>query len=230
MEAVERVKEFGNGDRSGAHADSGFKNPAGVYKDSENQNEEQIKPAPESNKDGQSNGKDGQSNVAAKVDDAGKKKVNETQKAGNDTAKLVLKGVEQKVMAIGETMKNKTLEKLADLCVIHKKEYEKMIYERTKLSLNLSIEDIGNIMKDTEFFQKKQNLTEMEYQPLFNPKSNASKPMNISAMHGLGYCDCKDLSCLCCVRVFDKRMKLNSTACATITFSSKSQVSYYKYI
>lgn len=156
------------------------------------------------------------------------KSVNETNKATNDTAKQVLKGVEEKVIAIGESVKNKTLAKLVDLGVIKNVVYEKLVYERTKWSLNLSIEDIGNIMKDTEYFQKKQNLTEMEYQPLLQPNSNGTKTVNVTDLdssYGLGYCDCKEFMCICCVRVFNKRMRLNSTACATITFSSKSQVS-----
>lgn len=211
---IEKIRVFGNSEKSGAQGDSGFKNPAGVYKENENDQKQDAGLAVVDN----------QKDVDKVVDNV-KKITNETKKVVNETGNQVLKGVEQKVMAIGESVKNKTLEKLADFGMIRKKEYQKLIYEHTKWSLNLSIEDIGNIMKDTEFFQKKQNLTEMEYQPLLQPNSNVTKAINVSAIeYGLGYCDCKDLSCLCCVRVFNKRMRLNSTACATITYSSKSQV------
>jgi len=156
------------------------------------------------------------------------KKDNETKvespSTGNETLKqAVLKNVENKVMAIGESVKNKTLEKLADLGVYKKKEYEKLVYQRTTWNLSLTVEDIGNIMKDTEYFQKRQNLTEMEYQPLKQPGSNVTLNVTTSK-YGLGYCDCEDLKCLCCVRIFNKRMRLNSTSCAAIVFSSKSQV------
>ncbi|KAH3706414.1 hypothetical protein DPMN_065800 [Dreissena polymorpha] len=146
----------------------------------------------------------------------------------NATEQAVLKKVESKVLALGESMKNKTLQKLADLGVYKKKQYEKLIYQHTNWNLSLSVEDIGNIIKDTEYFQKKQNLTEMEYQPLMQP--NSSHLLNVTAAkYGLGYCDCQDLSCLCCVRVFNKRMRLNSTSCAAIVYSSKSLELQYEF-
>lgn len=161
------------------------------------------------------------------------KKFNETAIIKNVTHQPVLKQVEKQVFKLGEsfknktigdweTVKNKTLEKLTDLGVIKKQEYVKLIYTPVKWNLNMSFEDIGNIMKDTQYFQVKQNLTEMEYHPL---SPNTTQKLNITeAKYGLGYCDCKDLECMCCVRVYNKWMRLNSTACSLITFSSKSQV------
>ncbi|XP_052812204.1 uncharacterized protein LOC128239807 isoform X2 [Mya arenaria] len=156
-------------------------------------------------------------------------KLNNVTKVINATVEqAVFEKVENKVKAIGESVKNKTLEKLANLGVYKKKEYEKLVYQHINWNLSLSFEDIGNIMKDTEYLQKKQNLTEMAYQPLYQPGSNAT--LNISSSkYGLGYCECRDLSCLCCVRVFNKRMRLNSTSCAAIAYSSKSQELQYEF-
>lgn len=212
-DGIEKVKMFGNSDMG----QSKNKDSAAVI--------EGDSKAGDKEKTADAENKDEQSKAAEKGAAEGNKVANETKNVANNTGNLMLKGVEQKVMAIGESMKNKTIEKLVGLGMIQKRDYEKLVYEKIKWSLNLSIEDIGNIMKDTEYFQKKQNLTEMEYQPLLQPNSNTSKTINVSALqYGLGYCDCKDLSCLCCVRVFNKRMRLNSTACATIMYSSKSQV------
>lgn len=174
---------------------------------------------------------DGVKNITIKVPT---KKVNISITSVNATNQPVLKQVEKKVLKFGEsfknktigdweTVKNKTLEKLTNLGVIKKPEYIKLIYAPVKWSLNMSLEDIGNIMKDTQYFQVKQNLTEMEYHPLMSP--NSTQKLNVTeTKYGFGYCDCKDLECMCCVRIYNKWMRLNSTACSLITFSSKSQV------
>ncbi|XP_060603104.1 uncharacterized protein LOC132756121 [Ruditapes philippinarum] len=168
------------------------------------------------------------------------KKLNETVNISkNVTHQPVLKQVEKQVIKLGqsfknktigdwETVKNKTLEKLTNLGVIKKTEYIKLIYTPVKWILNISFEDIGNIMKDTQYFQVKQNLTEMEYHPLMSP--NSTQKLNVTEVkYGLGYCDCKDLECMCCVRVYNKWMRLNNTACSLITFSSKSQELQFVY-
>ena len=154
----------------------------------------------------------------------------------NGTKGPVLKEMEKKVYELGEkvknktmgeweTVKNKTIEKLTDLGVIQKPKYVKLIYRPVKWNLNISLETIGFIMKDTEFLLKKQNLTEMEYQPLMAP--NSTLRINLAnSSYGLGFCDCSEFSCVCCVRMFNKWMHLNSTACSKITFESKSQVCF----
>ena len=154
-------------------------------------------------------------------------------KPENLTKSPVVKDMGQKVMElgekfrnktieVGENIKNKTIEKLADLGVIQKKKLIKLIFKKVKWNLNVSMADIGYIMKDTEFLKKKQNLTDMEYQPL--SPNNATFNLTKSK-YGLGYCDCKDLTCLCCVRIQNKWLKVNNSACSLLNFVSKSQVS-----
>lgn len=154
----------------------------------------------------------------------------------------VVKKVEDKVKETGgslknktivnwEKMKNKTLEKLSDIGVIKKPEYIKLVYAPVKWNLNLSMEDIGNIIKDTEYFQKKQNLTEMEYQPLQQPNSSEISLIDVvDTKYGLGYCDCRQLVCMCCVRIFNKWMRLNNTGCSMIQFLSKSQELHCQFL
>ncbi|KAL4222876.1 hypothetical protein ACF0H5_018916 [Mactra antiquata] len=167
------------------------------------------------------------------------KPANATSKKTNNTEPPVLKKVENKVKEMGESlknktigdwekMKNKTIEKLQDFGVIKKPDYIKLIYSPVKWPLNLSFEAIGNIMKDTQYLKVQQNLTDMDYQPLM--VSNGTNGFNISeSRYGLGYCDCKDLQCSCCVRVYNKWMMLNSTACSFITFSSAAQELTFEY-
>lgn len=225
----DQVKSFG--DSNEAPGVSNDKN--GSHKDADRDNEK----ARETN-DGHVDldvKKTEESNATLKVLN---KNLNETVNASNATnSPPVLQKVENKVIQLGESFKNKTIgewekaknktwEKLADLGVIKKPDYIKLIYTPVKWNLNLSIEDIGNIMKDTQYFQVKQNVTEMEYHPLMSP--NSTQKLNVTEVkYGLGYCDCKDLECMCCVRIYNKWMRLNSTACSLITFSSKLQVTNF---
>lgn len=90
--------------------------------------------------------------------------------------------------------------------------------------------DIAYIMKDTEFLKKKQNLTDMEYQPLSPNNSTSVVDFNFTKpKYGLGYCDCKDLTCLCCVRIQNKWLKLNSSVCSQLNFVSKSQELQFEF-
>ena len=171
---------------------------------------------------------------------ANKSLANET-KLENLTKGPVMKDVGQKVIEFGEkfknktievgaNIKNKTIEKLADLGVIQKKKLIKLIYKKVKWNLNVSMSDIAYIMKDTEFLKKKQNLTEMEYQPLSPNNSTVITDFNLTnSKYGLGYCDCKDLTCMCCVRIQNKWMKVNNSACSQLNFVSKSQVRIYEW-
>ena len=162
--------------------------------------------------------------------------INET-KPGNLTKGAVFKDVGQQVMElgqkfknktieVGENIKNKTIEKLADLGVIQKKKIIKLIFKKVRWNLNVSMADISYILKDTEFLKKKQNITDMEYQPLSPSNSTGLVDFNFtSSKYGLGYCDCKDLTCLCCVRIQNKWLRVNNSACSQLNFVSKSQVS-----
>ena len=168
---------------------------------------------------------------------ANKSLINQT-KPENLTKGPVIKDVGQQVREMGEKIKNKTIEvganirnktieKLADLGVIQKKNVIKLIYKKVRWNLNVSMADIAYIMKDTEFLKKKQNLTDMEYQPLSPINSTSIVDFNFTKpKYGLGYCDCKDLTCLCCVRIQNKWLKVNSSACSQLNFISKSQVRF----
>ena len=161
--------------------------------------------------------------------------INETKPA-NVTKGPVLKDVGQQVIElsqkfknktieVGENIKNKTIEKLADLGVIQKKKIIKLIFNKVRWNLNVSMADIAYILKDTEFLKKKQNITDMEYQPLSPSNSTGLVDFNFtSSKYGLGYCDCKDLTCMCCVRIQNKWLRVNNSACSQLNFVSKSQV------
>lgn len=132
-----------------------------------------------------------------------------------------------KTIEVGSNIKNKTIEKLENLGVIQKKSVIKLIFKKVRWNLNVSMTDVAYIMKDTEFLKKKQNLTDMEYQPLSPVNSTGLVDFNITkSKYGLGYCDCKDLTCLCCVRIQNKWLKINSSACSQLNFVSKSQVRF----
>ncbi|KAK3604744.1 hypothetical protein CHS0354_017851 [Potamilus streckersoni] len=142
--------------------------------------------------------------------------------------------VKNKTLEVGAKFKNKTLEKLSEIGVLPKKEYVKYIYEPIQWSLNLSVEDIGNIMKNTQFLNVQQKIDLSRYLPLepigpFN-RSDTSDLFNRSNIsynktekYGMGFCSCTDWTCICCVRIVNEEMKISRAACSSFTYLSKSQ-------
>ncbi|KAL3831693.1 hypothetical protein ACJMK2_023415 [Sinanodonta woodiana] len=145
--------------------------------------------------------------------------------------KVLLLGekMKNKTLEVGAKFKNKTLEKLSEIGVLPKKEYVKYIHEPIQWSLNLSVEDIGNIMKNTQFLNVQQKIDISRYLPLepiglFNRSDiSYNKTENKTEKYGMGFCTCTDWTCICCVRIVNDEMKINRAACSSFTYLSKSQ-------
>lgn len=136
--------------------------------------------------------------------------------------------LKNKTIEVGQQMKNKTLEKLSDLGVIKSLKVPKYLHIPAPWSLNLSLEDIGNVMKDTQYLNKEDKI-DINYPKLLSTKRNVTEGnvtvalRKVTMANRVGFCDCVDYDCMCCARVTAKRMPFNRTACSNITYISKSQ-------
>ncbi|XP_033761919.1 uncharacterized protein LOC117343597 [Pecten maximus] len=136
--------------------------------------------------------------------------------------------LKNKTIEVGQQVKNKTLEKLSDLGVIKSLKVPKYLHIPAPWSLNLSLEDIGNVMKDTQYLNKEDKI-DIKYPKLLSTKQNVTEGnvtvalRKVTMANRVGFCDCVDYDCMCCARVTAKRMPFNRTACSNITYISKSQ-------
>ncbi|XP_060066947.1 uncharacterized protein LOC132547202 [Ylistrum balloti] len=158
-----------------------------------------------------------------------KKKINETQtKKQEGIFENFGEKIKNKTIEVGQHVKNKTLEKLSDLGVIKSLKIPKYLNIPAPWSLNLSLEDIGNVMKDTQYLNKEDKI-DINYPKLLSMKRNVTEGnvtvalRKVTMANRVGFCDCVDYDCMCCARVTAKRMPFNRTACSNITYISKSQ-------
>ena len=133
------------------------------------------------------------------------------------------KKMKNKTIEAGEKVKNKTLEHLAVLGIVGKKAPVQFVFEQYRWNLSISFEDIGEIMKDTEFLNKLQPLDLKS--PTLTSTLNRTANFTYAMPFHIGFCDCWERYCVCCARISNKRLHLNTTLCSNFTFLSKSQVS-----
>ncbi|XP_076439503.1 uncharacterized protein LOC143279365 [Babylonia areolata] len=120
-----------------------------------------------------------------------------------------------KTVAI-EKIKNKTLEHLGVLT----RQAARLVFVPRKWNLTVSFEDIGDIMKETQFLNKVDPLNLDG--PILVSSRNRTANFTYSMPLKFGYCDCFERYCVCCSPVSNKRLHLNSTACSNFTFISKT--------
>ncbi|GFO40947.1 hypothetical protein PoB_006745200 [Plakobranchus ocellatus] len=120
-----------------------------------------------------------------------------------------------------EFAKNKTLSQVG---VMGEKDSEKkipkIIYIRSKWHLDVSFDDIGNIMKDTAFLNKLKPLNLDG--PMLISTRNRSSNFSLSMPIKMGYCDCWERYCYCCVQLANEQLHLNNKTCINVTFMSKT--------
>ncbi|XP_041366115.1 uncharacterized protein LOC121381081 isoform X2 [Gigantopelta aegis] len=131
------------------------------------------------------------------------------------------KKMKNKTIEVGEKVKNKTLEHLAVLGIIRQKTPPRFLFEPLRWNLSISFDDIGEIMKDTEFLNKLQPL-DLKGPTLSSTKNRTANFTYTMPFH-TGYCDCWERYCVCCARISNKRLHLYTTVCSNFTFLSKSQ-------
>ncbi|XP_005107361.1 uncharacterized protein LOC101849236 [Aplysia californica] len=120
-----------------------------------------------------------------------------------------------------EVAKNKTMQQLGVLGVeANDKLLPKVIFEKFKWNLTVSFEDIGNIMKDTLFLNKLKPLNLSG--PMLTSTRNRTANFSLSMPIKMGYCDCWEHYCFCCVQLVNSQLHLNVKTCANFTFISKS--------
>ncbi|XP_061185720.1 uncharacterized protein LOC133193805 [Saccostrea echinata] len=136
--------------------------------------------------------------------------------------------LKNKTLDLGEKMKNKTMEKLSQLGMIKTLNPIKFIYVPDVWKLQLTMDDLSQVMKDTNHLSKQEKI-DVNYPKLLPVKSNVTEGNQTVALrkvvmeNRVGFCDCRDYECMCCSRVTHKRIQVNMTGCANITFMSKSQ-------
>ncbi|CAL1533303.1 unnamed protein product [Lymnaea stagnalis] len=120
-----------------------------------------------------------------------------------------------------EVVKNKTLSQLGLLGGKEKeKNTPKALFIKLKWNLTVSFEDIGNIMKDTEFLNKLKPLNLSG--PMLTSARNRTSNFSLSMPIKMGYCDCWERYCFCCVQLVNEKLHLNNKICVNFTFISKS--------
>lgn len=149
----------------------------------------------------------------------------------NETA--VKKSQLDKVLQIGETLKNKTLEKLSAIGVIKSRPIIKFISESFKLDLNITMMDLADFMKDTQNLnQVKLPSVDLKKEVVGTTSFNksllapSSAPMNGSR----NACRCFHVQCVCCARILMKRLHLDDKACANFTLLPKFQEFAFRFL
>ena len=141
----------------------------------------------------------------------------------NKTYELGVK-LKNKTVEVGEKMKNKTLEQLAVIGVVAPKRLPQLVFVPLKWNLTVSFEDIGDIMKETQFLNKVDPLNLNG--PILLSSRNRTANFTYTMPLKFGFCDCFERYCICCSQITNKRLHLNSTACSNFTFVSKTHVSW----
>ena len=127
-----------------------------------------------------------------------------------------------------EAEHNKTMENLGVMGnEASEKRLPKVLFEKLKWNLSASFEDIGNLMKDTSFLNKLKPLNLSG--PMLTSTRNRTANFSMSMPVKMGYCDCWEHYCVCCVQIVNKQLHLNVKACSNFTFISKSHVSIATY-
>ena len=142
----------------------------------------------------------------------------------NKTYELGVK-LKNKTVEVGEKMKNKTLEQLAVIGVVAPKRFPQLVFAPLKWNLKVSFEDIGDIMKETQFLNKVDPLNLNG--PILLSSRNRTANFTYTMPLKFGFCDCFERYCICCSQITNKRLHLNSTACSNFTFMSKTHVSHH---
>ncbi|CAC5400605.1 unnamed protein product [Mytilus coruscus] len=172
--------------------------------------------------------------VNAKVDKKSGNKTSVKSPEVKGNLNIVLEKIKNKTLEMGKSVKNKTLEKLSAFGVFQPKQYKKLLYQQGLWPLNLSLEDVGGIMKDTSYLQKEEKIS-INYPKLLSSKINETVGnetitlRNLTMTNSVGFCDCEDYECFCCGRLEMKKMHVNNTACANFTFMTKSQEFDYRF-
>ncbi|KAK3108493.1 hypothetical protein FSP39_009182, partial [Pinctada imbricata] len=180
------------------------------------------------------------SKITAKKDGS----INETskaksQKSGGNIMLEIGEKLKNKTLEVGEKMKNKTIEKLKQIgenvgVLKPKTEAKKLLFVPLIWPLNLSLTDVGDVMKDTDHLKKQENIS-VDYPKLVSMKTNVTEGNSTIALrkvvmaNRVGFCDCEDYDCTCCARVTHKRIHMNATACSNVTFMTKSQELEFRF-
>lgn len=135
--------------------------------------------------------------------------------------------LKNKTLEMGEKVKNKTLEQLAVIGVVGQKKnvLPQLIFIPEKWNLSVSFEDIGEIMKETEFLNKVDPLNLDG--PILISSRNRTANFTYNMPLKLGFCDCFERYCWCCGQLANSQLHLNTSACFNFTFVSKTHVSSF---
>lgn len=156
-------------------------------------------------------------------------KVNSKKEGNLDKVLKIGEKLKNKTLDLGEKVKNKTIEKLSQLGVLKTSNLFQFIFVPDVWKIQLTLDDLSQVMKDTDHLSKQEKI-DVNYPKLLPVKSNVTEGNLTVALrkvvmkNRVGFCDCRDYECMCCSRVTHKRIQVNTTACANITFMSKSQV------
>lgn len=219
--------------------------PSEGKKDSRQQKEEKTKAPPihslklDAKKTDKSDGKNSVASLTAAPLKKGDSKIQDEKNVSKkaepkgeghlDTMLKIGEKLKNKTLDLGEKMKNKTIEKLSQLGVIKSSNPLRNIFVPDVWKLKLTLDDLSEVMKDTDHLSKQEKI-DVNYPKLVHVKSNLTEGNLTVALrkvvmeNPVGFCDCKDYECMCCSRVTHKRIQVNLTACANVTFMSKSQV------
>ncbi|KAL8567921.1 hypothetical protein ACOMHN_059043 [Nucella lapillus] len=149
----------------------------------------------------------------------GGKKENKKDSSHLAKNKIFELGVKFPNKVIGKNMKNKTGH-LGVIGAVKPKHLPQLVSVPRKWNLSVSFEDIGDIMKETQFMNKVDPLNLDG--PILVSSHNRTANFTYSMPVKFGYCDCFERYCVCCSPLTNKRLHLNSTACSNFTFISKT--------
>ncbi|CAG5116019.1 unnamed protein product [Candidula unifasciata] len=150
------------------------------------------------------------------------RKATATVNTSSKTATMVpTKGTFQNQSEDIEVVKNKTLSQMG---VLDGKEsaktIPKIVFLRKIWNLSVSFDDIGNIMKDTSFLNKLRPLNLSG--PMLTSSRNRTSNFSLAMPLKMGYCDCWEHYCSCCVQLVSAQLHLSNKTCANFSFASKT--------
>ncbi|XP_029642057.1 uncharacterized protein LOC115216684 [Octopus sinensis] len=145
---------------------------------------------------------------------------------------IVKKSQLDKVLQIGETLKNKTLEKLSAIGVIKTRPVIKFISESFKLDLNITMIDLADFMKDTHNLNQVK-LTKGDIKKNIPLQNNSTKTVSNGTAASLltnSFCRCFHVQCVCCAWINMTRLHLSEKACANFTLLPKFQEFAFRFV
>ena len=125
--------------------------------------------------------------------------------------------IRNKTIEIGNQMRNKTIEKLREMGVIERRPPKVKLSQGHALNISISMDELSDFMNVTKYLKNVQSS---------NVETQTTKEDLIAKVRNFTHnsCQCIAMECHCCRDITIPRLSIFSTGCLNFTFMSKTQV------